>query len=172
MAPEKRPVIAHIKARSKHSFLTINRNDLNYTLSSYILGRKILTINCLRLWSYSWLFTWARRMDRTWKFDGTEFCFRIKNYGTLKVSTYYVCIGKPCICNVFRPRLVRGVAKRAQYNNVTIFTHFCQNWRLDCLFALHESMHPAQLCGDLSFWTVFFCLVCPLLEKKEFNVTK
>ena len=25
---KKRPVIAHIKARSKHSFLTINRNDL------------------------------------------------------------------------------------------------------------------------------------------------
>ena len=30
---KKIPVIAHIKARSKHSFLTINRNDLNYTLS-------------------------------------------------------------------------------------------------------------------------------------------
>ena len=25
---KKTPVIAHIKARSKHSFLTINRNDL------------------------------------------------------------------------------------------------------------------------------------------------
>ena len=25
---KKRPVIAHIKARSKHSFLTINHNDL------------------------------------------------------------------------------------------------------------------------------------------------
>ncbi len=29
---KKRPVIAHIKTRSKHSFLTINRK--NYTLSS------------------------------------------------------------------------------------------------------------------------------------------
>ena len=28
---KKRPVIAHIKARSKHSFLTINRNDLLHT---------------------------------------------------------------------------------------------------------------------------------------------
>ena len=26
---KKRPVITHIKARSKHSFLTINRNDLS-----------------------------------------------------------------------------------------------------------------------------------------------
>ena len=33
---KKRPVIAHIKARSKYSFLTINRNDLNY----YTLSRK------------------------------------------------------------------------------------------------------------------------------------
>ena len=35
---KKRPVIAHIKARSKHSFLTINRNDLlhtNYTLITH-----------------------------------------------------------------------------------------------------------------------------------------
>ena len=29
---KKRPVIAHIKARSKHSFLTINRNDKINTL--------------------------------------------------------------------------------------------------------------------------------------------
>ena len=35
---KNRPVIAHIKARSKHSCLTINRNDLNYTLSRKIIG--------------------------------------------------------------------------------------------------------------------------------------
>ena len=35
---KKRPVIAHIKARSKHSCLTINRNDLLYT--NYTLEKK------------------------------------------------------------------------------------------------------------------------------------
>ena len=75
----------------------------------------------------------------------------------LEVSPY-VCTGKPCICNVFRPRATLGAGPRAHIN-VTTFTHFDQNWSIGCLLALYGSTkHPAQLCGGF----FFFCLVSGL----------
>ena len=41
---KKRPVIAHIKARSKHSFLSINCNDLNLAVRYGIAIRIIMRV--------------------------------------------------------------------------------------------------------------------------------
>ena len=75
----------------------------------------------------------------------------------------HICIGKPCICNVFHPCATWGVGLRA-YINVMTSTQFIQNLSIGCLLALYVcTVHPAQLCGG--FWTIlFFCLVCGLLE--------
>ena len=52
--------------------------------------------------------------------------------------------------------------------NVTTITHFDQNLCVGCLLALYGStMHLAQLRGV--FRTIFFCLVCGLLEKKKYS---
>ena len=70
---------------------------------------------------------------------------------------------KPCVCNVFRPRATWGAGPRAHIN-VTTITHFGQNWCIGCLLALYDyTMHLAQFSD---FRTIFFCLVCGLLEKK------
>ena len=60
-----------------------------------------------------------------------------------------VCMWKPCICNVSLPLYVS-----VRYLENASF------WTI-CL----QSMALAVLHG---FWTFFSCLVCPLLEKKEF----
>ena len=50
--------------------------------------------------------------------------------------------------------------------DLTTFTQSCQNWSIGSLLALYGSTkHPAQLCHG--FQTIFFCLVCGLLEKKK-----
>ena len=63
---------------------------------------------CLRLWEtiYNKLFTWPCRMDHPWKFLESW----ILTIHTLKlklrpfeVLPYYVCIGKPRMCNAFHP---------------------------------------------------------------------
>ena len=99
------------------------------------------------------LFTWA------WAHRSLEIWWSGINYFALELKlchSPYVCIRKPCICNVFRPRATWGAGLRA-YINVTIFIQFSQNWSIGCLLALYGStMHPAHLCG--SFWTIFFLL--------------
>ena len=70
---KKTPVIAHIKARSKHSFLTINRND-KITQVVYPLSiKKNKNINNLIHGDLGALvdiiFTWARRMGQSNRFE-------------------------------------------------------------------------------------------------------
>ena len=47
----------------------------------------------------------------------------------------YVCIGKPCTCNVYRPPATCGAGLRA-HMKVTTFTQFIYNWNIGCLLAL------------------------------------
>ena len=77
----------------------------------------------------------------------------------------YACIGKPCICNVFRPHATWGAGLRAHIN-VTTFTNFWQNWSLGCLLALYGSILCIQLDYTVVSGQFFFCLVCGPLEKK------
>ena len=80
----------------------------------------------------------------------------------------YVCIGKPCICNVFRPRATWGVGLRAHIN-VTTFTQFILHRLPVCIVWLYcTSSSTMWRFPDNSF---FFCLVCGLLEKKFEKLT-
>ena len=79
----------------------------------------------------------------------------------------YVCIGKPWICNVFCPPTTWG-SWLCAHCTVTTFTRFGQNWSLGCRSACIAWVYYA--CIQLNsggFWTIFFCLVCGLLEKSK-----
>ena len=99
------------------------------------------------------IFIQARRMGQNTKFDGIELIYALELMLRHFEVPLYAYIGKPCICNVFHPWATWGAGPGAHIN-VTTFTHFSQNWSLDCLLALYGStMHPAQLCGG--FQTIF-----------------
>ena len=73
------------------------------------------------------IFILARRMDQTEKFDLKEFLIH-----TLELKLWYfenfpyVCIGKPCICNVLRPRVTWWAWPGARIS-VTTITRLAQN---------------------------------------------
>ena len=81
----------------------------------------------------------------------------------------YVCIGKPWICNVFCPPTTWG-SWLCAHCTVTTFTRFGQNWSLGCRSACIAWVYYA--CIQLNsggFWTIFFCLVYPLLVEKKIS---
>ena len=58
---------------------------------------------------------------------------RLSELFNVKIKFYrmkfpHVCIGKPCVCNVFRPRATRGAGLHAHIN-VTTITNFDNNWQ-------------------------------------------
>ena len=66
-------------------------------------------------------------------------------------------------------KTVPGYSDHTMIELLTTLYQILCIWLLGCLLALYGStMHPARLCGG--FWTIFFCLVCGPLEKK--NKTK
>ena len=72
-------------------------------------------------------FKWTRRMVQNLKFNLNGFfiyTFKLK-ICPLEFSPY-VCIGKPCICNVSAHALHEWAQLRAHIN-VTTFTRFAQN---------------------------------------------
>ena len=79
----------------------------------------------------------------------------------------YVCIGKPCICNVFRPRATWGAELRAHIN-VTTFTKCGQNWSISCLLALYGSTkHPAMWWFPDLFFLLSAWSPCYTLSRKK-----
>ena len=78
----------------------------------------------------------------------------------------YVCIGKPCMCNVFHPCATWAAGLRVHINVMT-FTQFIQNWSIGCLLALYGSSSTMWRFLDNSL----FCLVCGLLgEQKKYRL--
>ena len=56
--------------------------------------------------SWQFFFTWAYRMDHTWKFLGSRILIHtleLKLWHFRFIVSSYVCIGKPCICTVGFP---------------------------------------------------------------------
>ena len=91
-------------------------------------------------------------MDRTWKFLGSGILIHTLELKLryFEVSSY-ACIGKPCICNVFCPRVMCGAGLRAHINGLPNLVKI--EVRLSACILYGSTMHPAHLCGD--FWTFF-----------------
>ena len=82
----------------------------------------------------------------------------------------YVCIGKPCICNVFRPCATWGVGLCAHVY-MTTFARFVQKWNMGIEPACTVRLYNAVCLYYVDFPdNFFFCLVCWLAWKKQIKI--